>query len=123
MTVYEELAEGDIPSGLTSLSYERITVDRSDSTEGGLDPGETAALAVAIERDAVLLTDDMAARDAAEEADVPVHGSLGVLALAHASGRLRHDEAADRMRALQRETSLFVSEAVVERGIALLDRE
>ncbi|GAD51758.1 hypothetical protein MBEHAL_0518 [Halarchaeum acidiphilum MH1-52-1] len=33
------------------------------------------------------------------------------------------DEAASRMRALQRETSLFVTEAVVERGIRTLDEQ
>jgi hypothetical protein len=34
---------------------------------------------------------------------------------------LDKDEAASRMRALQRETSLFVTQAVVERGIRMLD--
>jgi len=34
---------------------------------------------------------------------------------------LDRDEAASQMRTLQRETSLFVTEAVVERGIQMLD--
>jgi len=33
------------------------------------------------------------------------------------------DEAASLMRALQRETSLFVTDAVVERGIRMLDEQ
>jgi len=36
---------------------------------------------------------------------------------------LDRDEAASRMRALQRETSLFVTESVVERGIQMLDEQ
>ena len=67
------------------------------------------------------LTDDLAAREAASDADVGVHGSIGVIALGYGRGLLDRDEAASRMRALQRETSLFVTDAVVERGIQMLD--
>ena len=52
---------------------------------------------------------------------VEVHGSIGVIALGYARGLLDREEAASLMRALQRETSLFVTEAVVERGIRMLD--
>jgi len=120
-TVYEELAAGSVPDGLEELSYELVTASQSSETDAELDAGETAALTVAIEHDCVLLTDDMAAREVATEADVEVHGSIGVIALAHARDRLDRDEAAKRMRALQEETSLFVSRAVVERGIDLLN--
>ncbi|MCU4801971.1 nucleic acid-binding protein [Halobacteria archaeon HArc-gm2] len=119
-TVYKEIADGGIPAGMAGLSYERVSSDRVGDDES-LDAGEAAALAVAINRDAVLLTDDMAARDAADDAGVDVHGSIGVIALAYARGRLERDEAAERMRRLQHETSLYVSQAVVERGIEMLD--
>lgn len=122
-TVHEELAAGTIPPGMAELSYESVTAGQSNEMDVELDPGEKAALAVAREYDAVLLTDDMSARDAAKEVGVEVHGSLGIIALAHARAPLNRDEAANRMRALQQETSLFVSEAVVERGIDLLDDE
>lgn len=121
-TVHEELAAGGVPDGLSELSHELVTADQSSETDVELDPGETAALTAASERDAVLLTDDMAARDAATGVGVEVHGSIGVVALARARGRLDRNEAAERMRALQRETRLFVSDAVVERGIDLLER-
>lgn len=71
----------------------------------------------------MLLTDDLAARRAANTADIEVHGSLGILALGYSRGRLTRDEAASRMRALQRETSLFVTDAVVERGIRMRDEQ
>jgi hypothetical protein len=44
-------------------------------------------------------------------------------ALHYGRGLLDRDEAASRMRALQRATSLFVTEAVVERGIQMLDKQ
>lgn len=120
-TVYDEVESGGIPSDMESLSYERVSSEDLDAGYGELDPGETAALAVADEYGAVLLTDDLAARDVAKEIDVEVHGSLGIIAFAYAQGLLERDEAADRMRALQHETSLFITDAVVERGIDMLD--
>ncbi len=54
---------------------------------------------------------------------VEVHGSIGVIALGYSRGLLGRKEAASLMRALQRETSLFVTEAVVERGIRMLDEQ
>jgi len=120
-TVYQEIDAGGVPNGLADLSYELVEADESRVGIEELDPGERAAIAVAEERGVVLLTDDLAAREAASDADVEVHGSIGVIALGYGRGLLDRDEAASRMRALQRETSLFVTEAVVERGIRMLD--
>lgn len=119
-TVYDELQSGGVPSGMKSLPYERVPSEVSAATDTELDAGETAALAVALEREAILLTDDLEARDAAKDANVEVHGSLGVIALAYSTGRLEKTDAMNQMRALQRETSLFITDAVVERGIDML---
>lgn len=120
-TVYEELELGGMPDGLDKLSFERIEPDELQLEETELDPGERAALAVASEREAILLTDDLAARDAAVEHDISVHGSLGVIAIAYAHNFVDRAEAATLMRALQRETSLFVTDAIVERAIRKLE--
>jgi predicted nucleic acid-binding protein len=77
-------------------------------------------LAVAKNHGATLLTDDLAAREAASAASIEVHGSLGVIALGYSRGLLERDEAESLMQGLQRETSLFVTQAVVERGIRML---
>jgi hypothetical protein len=45
---------------------------------------------------------------------------VGVIVLAFTRGKIDRQTAVDRMRALQAETSLFVTDAVVERGIELL---
>ena len=122
-TVHDELDVGGVPNELGDLEYALVDVTLDERENDRLDPGETAALAVAAERNAVLLTDDLAARETAAEAGVEVHGSIGVIALGHARGRLDRDEAAALMRALQRETSLFVTDAVIERGIDVLNEQ
>ncbi|MFQ3318319.1 MAG: putative nucleic acid-binding protein [Natronomonas sp.] len=115
-TVYEEVEMGGIPDGLSDLSSQLIEADEKRIESKELDPGERAALAAAKEREVVLLTDDLAARETASDTGVEVHGSIGVIALGYGRGLLDRNEAASLMRALQRETSLFVTEAVVERG-------
>lgn len=118
--VLSELEDGGVPDGLSELEFELVTAELDDSARKQLDSGETAALAIAKEYEAVLLTDDMAAREAAMEEDVEVHGSIGVIALGHSRGRLDRSEAISLMRAFQTETSLFVTDAVVERGVQML---
>lgn len=120
-TVYREVAAGGVPDGVADLSYDLVTADEHPIKSEELDAGERAAIAIAADRGAVLLTDDLAAREAAADTGVDVHGSIGIIALGYGRGVLDRDDAASRMRALQRETSLFVTEAVVERGIRLLD--
>jgi predicted nucleic acid-binding protein len=44
-----------------------------------LDPGEASCLALAISRGLVLVTDDLAARQLAQERDVPLTGTVGIL--------------------------------------------
>ena len=121
--VYEEVDNGGVPDGLADLSYELVEADESRVGTEELDAGERAAVTVADKRGVILLTDDLAARETASDAGVEVRGSIGVIALGHGSGLLDRDEAASRMRALQRETSLFVTESVVERGIQMLDEQ
>lgn len=122
-TVYNEVDAGGVPDGLADLSYELVEADESRVGTEELDAGERAAIAVAEERGVVLLTDDLAAREAASDTGVDVHGAIGVIALGHARGILDRDGAASLMRALQREASLFVTEAIVEHGIQMLDEQ
>lgn len=121
-TVYEELKAGTVPPALSNLEYELVEADPTELTVNlNLDPGETAALAVASDRSAVLLTDDLEARDAANDLSIEVHGSIGVIVLAYHRDQLAKSKAAELMRALQTETSLFITDSVVEQGISLLE--
>lgn len=123
-TVRSELEAGGVPDGFEKLDFEVVAAEEGEQQfDAGLDDGESAALAVATERDAVLLTDDMAAREAATEAGIEVHGSIGVVALAFRRDELTEEAAVELMRSLQTETSLFVTDAVVEHGIEILRAE
>lgn len=53
-----------------------------------VDSGEAGALAVAIDRNGTVATDDRAARKAGREEGVPVSGSIGILAYAVETGEL-----------------------------------
>jgi predicted nucleic acid-binding protein len=120
-TVYTELEEGGVPPEFSDCEWERIKVAQPVESSAELDAGERAALAVALERDdVVFLTDDLAAREFAQDQNIEVHGSIGVIALAYHRNVVSSDEATSLMRALQAETSLFITDAIVERGIKLL---
>ena len=121
--VYKEVDAGGVSDGLSDLSYELVEANESRVETEELDAGERAAIAVAEERGVVLLRDDLAARDAASDTGVEVRGSIGIIALGYGRGLLDRHGAASRMRTLQRETGLFVTEAVVERGIQMLDEQ
>lgn len=117
--MYGELEVGGVPQRFDDV--DSVVVDVDSERIGDLDLGESAALTLAMRRGAVPLTDDLEARKRAEERGVEVHGSIGIIALEYARGRLDREDAATLMRSLQRETSLFVTDAVVERGIEMLD--
>ncbi|SIR87445.1 Predicted nucleic acid-binding protein, contains PIN domain [Haladaptatus litoreus] len=120
-TAYEELEESGIPPEFSDLEWEGIEVVDPVEITAELDAGERAALAVALERDnVVFLTDDLAAREFAQDQNIEVHGSIGIIALAYHREIVPSSEAASLMRSLQTETSLFITDAIVERGIELL---
>jgi predicted nucleic acid-binding protein len=120
--VRAELDAGGVPDELTDVPHELVAAaEDAVVPDHDLDAGETAALAIATERDAVLLTDDLEARRVAKAADIEVHGSVGVIVLAYTRGEIDRQTAVDRMRALQTDTSLFVTDAVIEQAIELLD--
>lgn len=121
-TVYQELETGGVPRALDEIKYVLVETDTEDLSQSGLDPGETAALSLATDRDAVLLTDDLEARDVARDANVEVHGSVGIIVFAYRRSQLSKPEAIRLLRSLQTETSLFITDAVVERGITLLEQ-
>lgn len=58
-----------------------------------LDSGEASCLALAISRGLVLVTDDLAARQLAQERDVPLTGTVGILLVLVRDGSLTLPEA------------------------------
>jgi predicted nucleic acid-binding protein len=85
-----------------------------------LHEGEAEALSLAIQMRADwLLTDDAAARLVAQQQGLEVHGSLGVVLWAAATGHLQQPEAESRLEALSR-TTLWMSSRVLEEARAAL---
>jgi predicted nucleic acid-binding protein len=122
-TVFEELRRGGVPTAFEALDCERRAVDTADDRWPELDPGETAALTLCEQIGATMLTDDLDARRQANELGLEVHGSLGVVLVACADGRLTADEAKTKIRALERDSTLYLSNPLVERAIDRVDRE
>ncbi len=82
----------------------------------GLHRGESAAIALALERKADrLLIDERQGRATAEAMGVPVLGSIGVLIAAKARGRI---PAVSPLLTALRASGLWVSDAVVARVLA-----
>lgn len=114
-TVVDELEHGNESNLLTKLGHTIHEVEYDSGTAyPHLDPGETAALVLCVERDAVLLTDDLDARNTATEEDIEVHGSIGVVLYAYNRGELAPSEAKQTLRALEQETNLYLSTPLLE---------
>lgn len=93
---------------------------RSISGLGRLDPGESAAIRLALAKDAdLLLIDERIGRQVAVDADIRVSGTLGLLADAAERGWLDFDMTVQR---LVTETNFRVSPEVIGAVRRLLER-
>ncbi len=89
---------------------------------GLLDRGEAEAIALARQLDSDwFLTDDAAARLLAQTIRLEVHGSLGVVLWAAATGQLEYFNAKDALQRLAH-SSLWLSPAVLAEALAALDQ-
>ena len=68
----------------------------------------------------IILTDDLAARDAAQRLAITPVGSLGVIVRAFRLSRISLDEAERLLRRLRDETTLFVTPTIVDLAIEQL---
>jgi predicted nucleic acid-binding protein len=104
------VVEGEAPPALAALSRALV-----------LDSGESEALQLALQQpETVLLTDDAAARLAAEALHVRVHGSIGVLLRAVRLGRRKPGQVIALMESLPERSSLHVRRTLIEEVIAAL---
>ena len=104
---------------LTPRSSSRVTrwVEHDD-----VDHGEAAAIALALQQHSDwLLTDDAQARQFAESLGLEVHGSIGLLLWAVASGLVENREEAHRLLSGLKRSSLWISERVVIAAAKAID--
>lgn len=121
-TVLDELKRG--PTDISELDFSVDQVDGDlESAYPHLDPGETAALVRCTERDAVLVTDDLDARNTATEDGIEVHGSVGVVLYGYSQGELSEAGAKRTLRELQQETNLYLSTPLIEHAIGLIESD
>ncbi|WP_255152643.1 nucleic acid-binding protein [Halorarius halobius] len=85
-TVLTELERDSTDTSELEFTVEQVEYD--DATYPHLDSGETAALVLCADRNAVLLTDDLDAWKTAQEEDIEVHGSVGVILYAYSHSEL-----------------------------------
>lgn len=119
-TVIDELDRGSEDASDIEFQVTQVDVDTA-SVYSSLDPGETAALALCTERDALLVTDDLDARETATEEDIEVHGSVGVVLYGYSSGELSETDAKRTLRSLKQDTNLYLSTPLVEHAIELVE--
>ena len=97
------VVEGQEPPALTALARSLV-----------LGPGECEALHLALQQpQLILLTDDAAARLAAEALRISVHGSIGILLRAVRVGRRTREQAIVTLEGLGGRSSLHVRPALI----------
>ncbi|MBI2144954.1 hypothetical protein HYU18_01390 [Candidatus Woesearchaeota archaeon] len=80
----------------------------------GIDMGEAAAIALAVqEKITLFLTDDLSARDVAKIYDLEPHGTLGILLRAFREGFFSKEEALNKVRLLYEGSTLFVTKDLI----------
>lgn len=119
--VFAELQVGGLPAGIDTVDRERRSVEIPDDRWQSLDPGERAALVLCRRVDGTLLTDDLDARKKADELGIEVHGSIGVVLAAYANGLIDDERARATIRALESDSTLYLSPPLVERAIDRID--
>ena len=104
---------------LTARSSSRVTMWVKNDD---VDHGEAAAIALALQQHSDwLLTDDAQARRFAESLGLEVHGSIGLLLWAVASGLIENREKAHRLLSGLKRSSLWISERVVTAAARAID--
>ena len=121
-TVLDELERGPTDISGLEFSVERVSID-TESVYPHLDSGETAALVVCTERDAILLTDDLDARNTAGEEEIEVHGSVGVVLYGYSQGAISEDAAKRTLRELKQDTNLYLSTPLIEHALKLVESD
>lgn len=113
-TVLEEINDENTLAKLSELDHNLRRVDNTDDDYLSLDPAETAAIILANEMGAVLLTDDLLAQKMAKDADIDVHGSIGIILHTLGRGHLGTLEAKKLIRSLKRDTTPYLADPMVE---------
>ncbi len=116
------------PTALTSLVLERVQVEMADprvatlSLTFTLHRGEREALTLLSRYpDALFLTDDTAARMAAQAFSARVHGTLGLVVRAIRRGQRSRDQVIGLLRAIPERTTFYIRPALLREVISQVE--
>jgi len=114
---------GEVLDALSRVGHAVDESTHADQDFPTLDPGETAAINLTRDEGAILLTDDLAAREIAAELDIEVHGWIGVLLHGYGRGRLSAETAEELIRVLDHDSTLYLSQPLLEYALQVLETD
>jgi predicted nucleic acid-binding protein len=111
-----------LPGWIQIVPLDAVSAEKAQIWASHIDPGESAAIALSVQLKADwLLSDDARARQFAESLGVEVHGSIGLLLWAAATGHIPgRDQALNLLDALAA-SSLWVSDRVLRYARKTID--
>ena len=96
------------------LKPEWKDISKAISNNNNIDLGESEAIALALqEKASYLLTDDLAARNAAKSFNIEVHGSVGIILRAYREKLFNKKAAIEKVNELHRSSSLFITSDLI----------
>lgn len=122
-TVLEEVDSDEVLDALSAVDHAVEEITHADQEFPTLDPGETAAINLAKDEGAILLTDDLAAREIAADLGIEVHGSIGVVLHSYGRGILSAEEAEELIRALKHDSTLYLAQPLLEYALQVLEMD
>lgn len=122
-SVFEEIGRLDLKNAKIVPVSEKDTVAFIKSLgKFKLQKAEADALYLAKNTNAMFLTDDLEARDAAVYLGIEVHGSLGIISMAYKKKAISLAEAKQYVLELYNNSTLFLTKALVDLVISELEK-
>lgn len=123
-SVLEEVGEVNLENvKVIKVAEKNVELFAKSIKKFKLQKAEIDTLYLAKKMDSIFLTDDLEAREAANYLKIKVHGSLGIIALAHVKRMINLTEAKQLILNLYNESTLFLTKFLVDLAINELERQ
>lgn len=123
-SVLEEVGEVNLENvKVIKVAEKNVELFAKSIKKFKLQKAEIDTLYLAKKMDSIFLTDDLEAREAANYLKIKVHGSLGIIALAHVKRIINLTEAKQLILNLYNESTLFLTKSLVDLAINELERQ
>ncbi len=115
----------DIPQKIKILQLRSESKDfvKILTNQQGLDSGESEAISLTLQEKAnYFLTDDLDARNVAEDFNIEVHGTMGIILRAFREKLLNKPEVIKKIRELKTISSLFITQDLIDETINSIEK-